>query len=123
MFGGQTASLPINTAEGAVLPNSIRQFQIDWGTAVTNKGFFGQVAAEWQHFALGSYTAQANITYGTSGQTLSASATLMMFPWHLLLVELVGLVIVGLALVFGIKNYNGMIIRRAEGQLGQRPRR
>lgn len=117
MFGGQTASLVLNPAQGAVLPDSTRRFQIDWKKDAGGRtGFFNQVGTEWRNFGLGTYTAQANIIYGTPGQTLIATTTFTLFPWHLLLVELVVVAALIFLIVFGVGRYNAMIIRHAESQ-------
>lgn len=119
MFGGQTASLVVNPSGGAVLPSSIRQFEVDWKKdAGDPKGFFDHLKTEWRNFGLGTYTAQATVTYGSSPHTLIASASFTLFPWHLLLAELVSAAALVVALIFSVKRYNAMIIRRATSQRG-----
>ncbi len=119
MIGGTTANLTINPTEGAVLPNSIRKFQIDWLKPTNNpKGFFSNVGAEWNNFGMGGYTATATIAYGSSSQPLTATTKFNLFPWHLLLVELIMLVIVIMVLIWGVKGYNNMIIRQAKKMSG-----
>lgn len=121
MFGGQTASLVVNPSGGAVLPDSIRQFQVDWKKdAGDPQGFFNHLKTEWRHFGLGAYTAQATITYGSSPRTLIASTSYTLFPWHLLLVELAAAILVVWLLTFGVKRYNDMIVRRAQNKSGPR---
>ena len=115
MWGRTVATVPLNSTEGAVLPNSIRKFSVTWGEAAASKGFFGQVAAEWHHFNLGMYSAELDGAYGSTKKSLSGSVTFLMFPWHLLLIEAIVVLILLFVLIFGIKRYNSMIIHRAQG--------
>ncbi len=117
MIGGQTTSLVFNSARGAILPNSSRRFDVTWqkGTIDETPGsFFHEVAAEWHNFALGTYTASLAVTYGTNQQALSSDVRFTIFPWQLLLVLLIIIVAVVILLTLGIRNYNAMIIKRAE---------
>lgn len=120
LFGGETETLSLNDTNGAVLPNSIRMFDASWkktSDSDTRLGFFGELKQQWSNFAIGPYTATANLTYGTNGQSLVATAKVTVIPWQLLLVELLVLVIVILAVVYGVRAYNRAIIRRAENNL------
>lgn len=116
MFGGVTKTIAINPREGAVLPNSIRRFEITWDreTAGTPKGFFGTLRSQWQNFALGTYTAEAVVTYGQDSKTLTGTDKVTILPWTLVLVILVGIALIIFLLVWFIRRYNAMIIRRAQ---------
>lgn len=123
MLGGVSATLPINLAEGAVLPASIRHFMMTWKPdADRGSGFFQQLSSEAHNFGLGTYTAEADITYGQSKQNLIVSAKFTIFPWRLLTVLALGLILAILILVWAVKAYNRMIINRAEAQTGKTPR-
>lgn len=113
MWGRVVGTVGINVGEGAVLPNSTRDFQVTWGEALSAKGFFGHLAAEWNHFNLGLYSADVQGSYGSTDRSLGANVTFFMFPWHLLLVEILVVLIALFGLTFGIKRYNGMIIQRS----------
>ncbi len=118
MFGGQTASLVFNSSRGAILPNSSRHFDVAWAKSSVDQGrggFFHEVGAEWHNFALGTYTASLNLTYGSTNQPLVGTVRFTIFPWQLLLVILLVIVAVIYALVIGLRQYNAMIIRRASG--------
>lgn len=125
IFGGETARLTINEVNGAVLPNSIRQFAVDWqksGRDSQGGNFFEELAAEWRNFAFGPYTATVALTYGQSSLTLQQTLRVTVIPWELLLTILLVLGIIIFFLVWGIKRYNASIIRRAEEQQsGQTP--
>ena len=120
LFGGESETLSLNDANGAILPNSIRMFDATWKKGsdnATQTGFLNQVKNEWYNFAIGPYTATATMTYGTSKQTLVATTKVTIIPWQLLLVELVILIIVIVIVVLGMSQYNKAIIRKAQQTL------
>lgn len=122
MFGGQTATLVLNSSRGAVLPNSTREFDIQWakGLTTTKSGnFFRAIGDEWNNFGLGSYTASLSMTYGVNQQVLTGEYRFTIFPWQLLLVILIAVVIIILILTYGIRGYNKMIIRKAQSAAGK----
>lgn len=117
LMGGESETLSLNDANGAVLPNSTRLFDATWKkdtSDVPPTGFFGQLKEQWFNFAIGPYTATATITYGQSKQTLVISTKVTIIPWQLLIVEALILVVVILIIVFGLKSYNKAIIRKAQ---------
>lgn len=114
MFGGETARIAVNEVNGAVLPNSIRDFAVTWTkNGKTGKGFFGKVSQQWNNFALGSYTATATVNYGDAKQSLVSTAHLTVFPWQLLIVLLIVLAVIFFIFFVGLKQYNAAIIRNA----------
>ncbi len=120
LFGGESARIPINEVNGAVLPASIRKFDIQWAkhdTTGTRGNFFQELGSEWSNFALGPYTATASITYGQSNLTLSSSTKFTVIPWRLLTVIVVVLGLLLWLLIFGIRRYNSAIIHRAQSHL------
>ena len=117
IFGGETSRLTINDANGAVLPNSTRQFVSNWekqADASTRGNFFSEIMNEARNFAFGPYTASATVTYGQSKLTLQSSVQLTVIPWRLLTVIVLLLILVITAIVMGMKQYNAAIIRRAQ---------
>ncbi len=118
MFGSAAARLPVNDLKGAILPNSIRRFETTWAKKSTDtaqeKNFFSEVGAEWRNFSVGTYTADVNLTYGQPTQTLSGQIKFTVFPWRLLLVLLLGLILLAMVLGWSIRRYNALIIRRAQ---------
>ncbi len=92
MFGATAATLPVNDAivgGGNVLPNSTRQFKAEWT----------------EGFALGKYTASANIILGSAGQA-SAVYSFWILPTGLLImwgvIALVLIIILGFLIKIGI---------------------
>ncbi len=116
MLGGESVSLLMNQAHGAVLPSSIRRFEALWKKqADTQKqgDFFQELGREWKNFGLGNYTATATMEFGQQKQVLTASTSFTIFPWRVLLISVFVLILVILLLVFLIQQYNAMIIKRA----------
>lgn len=115
--------LDANPVEGNVLPSSTRKFKIDWVeyeraidyTAPTNalKKFWGDVVYQWKNFAVGLYSANLNIEYGTQGTHAKKTTFFFVFPWQLLLVMLVVFIIVFWAGKKLIRRYNRFIIEKA----------
>ena len=119
MLGMTTDVLNANPSEGNVLPSSIRKFRFSWnggdGKKVEQKGmpdgFIETVKYQISHFAFGYYTAHLELTYGTGNELEdNAKAGFFVFPWHLLVVVLLGLFVIILLL----RSYNKMIIKKAQ---------
>lgn len=116
MLGGTTTILPVNTTQGAVLPASVRKFEAVWEkSSLTGKSnFFKEFAYEWQNFALGPYTASLTMTYGLdNSRTLTSTVRFFVFPWRVLLMTVILLVLIIWLIVMSVKRYNKMIIARA----------
>lgn len=111
-----SATLSANLSQGNILPDSIRRFEVVWNTDQSNaptSGFWAKTSYEMSHFALGFYTAHLALAYGT--QTSPESTfTFFILPWHLLLVVLIILIVLGLVLTKGLKSYNSYIIKSAQ---------
>lgn len=118
-----TEKLSANPIEGNVLPGSTRKFEIPWIkyerplSYIPKESFFGkfwdEVTYEWKNFALGFYTANLNVEYGSKGEKVKDTTFFFVFPWELSIV----MFIVLLVLYFGgknsIKRYNQYIIKKA----------
>lgn len=123
IFGHSRTVIDANKAEGNVLPNSIRRFEVWWQSksdtndlpkpVPDNLNFIDTIKYQWHNFALGRYKANLNIDYGTKSETASSSFALYVFPWQLLLVELVILGIGFFLIRFIFKRYNRWIIKRS----------
>jgi hypothetical protein len=112
-----------NPVDGNILPSSIRKFEVTWGN---NENlfkseiddsffakFFNNVKREWHGFAFGRYKAKLGIVYGSSDIPASASTVFWVFPWHLLLIIVIGLT--GLILLGRreLAKYNKWVVSRA----------
>lgn len=126
-FGNKVKVIAANPLGGNVLPKSIRRFeafwQNSWGkteqpddiSALTPpKGFWNNVVYEVKYFAVGPYTVQLNLVYGTGiYHTTTAKTKIFLFPWHILLILVTFFVIAYIAIRFLLTRYNRWIIRKA----------
>jgi hypothetical protein len=109
--------IPGNPTDGNVLPGGVRKFSTEWAPVEdTPHSFFGKVSYEFRHFAFGMYKAQLSLTYGTKGAAAADSLRIVIFPWHLLLVLLVGVCGGFFVLRTTIRKYNAWIISHAIGK-------
>lgn len=115
LIGLKKAVVPANPSEGNVLPGSTRKFEASWGdTAETRpSGFFAAVGYELKHFAFGPYRAKLALAYGVDGSA-SDSAWVFLFPWHLLTIVLVIILVLLPFLRYGLRRYNRWIIAKAQ---------
>ena len=125
IFGITEAKVAGNPVDGNILPNSTRKFETVWQgkdgpTPPEEKdqgGFFGKVRYEWRNFALGHYNAKISLNYGTKNEVAFKAFGFWIFPWHLLLVIIIGL---GLIILLGhreLLKYNQWVISQAVKQL------
>lgn len=106
----KTATLLANEKEGSVLPQSTRKFNVVWGDSKkTDKSFFSMLSKEMKDLNFGFYTATINLTWGESGQTATNSFHFFVFPWHLIMVALVVILVLKVIL----SSYKKRIIAQA----------
>lgn len=128
MFGQTTKILNANRVDGNVLPKSIRRFETPWirdgglvnespmdlPTNPPHLSFFGAARSELTNFAFGFYTAHLNIAYGNVTQkSATGTFTFLVFPWQLIIIALVILIILWFIFRNGLRRYNKHIIRQA----------
>lgn len=127
MLGGTTRVLSVNQTLGAVLPVSTRRFDVTWekeGNAEQHGNFFNEIGAEWKNFALGPYTADVVLMYGQANdKTATAAFRFWVFPWRILLVSLIVVVLLIWLIVLLIKRYNQWILARAKAEPPQEPQK
>lgn len=112
VIGMNTAELNANPTAGNVLPNSTRKFETTWGESQalpSSAGFLENVKYQWNNFALGFYTANLNLNFGSSG-VADSSYFVVVLPWHLMTV----IVVILIVLVAGFRQYNKFIIKKAK---------
>ncbi len=121
-FGMKTKVQNANPVQGNVLPNSIRRFELWWQKnseeasaepQPENLGFFDSARYQWNNFAFGRYVAHLELNYGTANEKTASSFAVYVFPWQLLLSELIALILVILILRFAIQRYNKYVIKSA----------
>lgn len=119
-FGRTTKIFEANPEGGNVLPKSIRRFNLSWNNTDTSEnpaelqGFWTKVQYQFRHFAFGPYTIQLNLAYGTGSlHAATASVKVFMFPWQLVLVSTISILLAFFILRFCIRRYNRWIIGKA----------
>ncbi|MFM7088650.1 MAG: hypothetical protein ACKOW9_03915 [Candidatus Paceibacterota bacterium] len=120
----RTERLNANPIEGNVLPGSTRKFKIDWLEYekpldyVTPSGFlaryFDNVTYQWKNFALGFYSANLRLEYGSAPEKDRDSTFFFVFPWELFIVLIIVLSIVFFSGRFALRRYNRYIIAQAQ---------
>lgn len=123
-LGMKTAIIDANPTQGNILPRSIRRFELWWkkdstdglpATPPAHVSFFETVGYQWKNFAFGTYRANLAITYGSNQEVVNSSYRLFIFPWQLLIVEVLSLVIIFFLVRFLLQRYNSWIIKKAKG--------
>jgi len=122
LFGGTTITVPFNATQGAILPTSVRKYEVVWDkeTPSGSSTFFKEFVNEWNNFALGPYTADLALTYGAQNdKLLTGTYKFFVFPWRIITL---GVILIGLVLwliIFLVKRYNHWIVVRASRALSQ----
>ncbi len=111
-----------NPVEGNILPNSVRQFTLQWlknATPSPVQGFFNTISYQWQNFAVGLYSAHLNLVYGTEGLHVTKTVWFCVLPWQLLLCIIAGLFIIWWIGKKIVIRYNRYIISNAQAGMRQ----
>lgn len=119
MFGGEVETLTLPQDKN-VLPGQTRLFEVSWvKKAISAKkgSFFSEISTEFSNFALGTYTANVEATYGENDTTMLGKIKFTIIPWRALSVVALGIILVILFLTFGLKSYNQMVIRKAQASI------
>jgi hypothetical protein len=115
MFGSEAGKVVVNETGGNVLPDSIRKFDSAWVKNANATGattFWGKYRQEKENYAFGSYTADLTLAYGTAGKVLSASTSFWVFPWHVIIVNLIVIILLVIIIYFLVKKYNAYILKK-----------
>lgn len=128
LFRMTSKVLSANRTEGSVLPSSIRRFESFWINGgggqedpSLNPGagaegtFFEKAKYQWNHFALGIYSATLDISFGTNNNTAQETFWFIVFPWQLLLIIIVIILLILIILRFAVRKYNSYIINKVKG--------
>lgn len=109
MFGNPVAGINVNLAQGNVLPSSIRKFE-----PVLDESVIGN------RFLFGRYTADLKLSYGTQGQTITASTSFWVIPWRLIGFAILLLVIVFIVIRIALRRYTERVVARSRGRRRRR---
>ena len=111
IWGKEITSLDINPGLNNALPESVRQYNLSWQKNNVPENL-SELIKEKNNFAFGRYRAIATLDYGTANQTLIAEKYFWVFPWRVIGLSLIAILIVFLISVLGIKRYNRWILNR-----------
>lgn len=119
MIGLTSVIFDGNPVQGNILPNSTRKINLVWSGVDGSQGilpadFFGAVSYEWHNFAFGYYHATLDLIYGTKNFETNGQVGFWVFPWQLILVEVLSVGLVLLVIIMFIRHYNKWVINRAE---------
>jgi hypothetical protein len=116
MFGSVAGKVAVNETGGNILPDQIRKFDASWVKNANATGattFWGKYRQEKENYAFGKYTADLMLAYGTAGKTLNATASFWVFPWHVIIVNLIVIILAVIIIYFLVKKYNAYILAKA----------
>ena len=102
MFGNKIGAVNVNLNGNNVLPGSIRKFNQTLDSSVIG-----------DRVLFGRYTADLKMTYGTDGQTLTASTSFWVIPYRLIAFAIVLLIIAFVLIRIGLRRYNERVIARS----------
>jgi hypothetical protein len=89
VLGILVKKIPFNETNKAILPNSIRHFEMKWmdeADDIEPEGFWDELKMEWKHFSFGRYTAEVQMTYGPNDTAVSSEKIIFWIcPWRLML--------------------------------------
>ena len=122
IFGLKAKTQNANPVEGNVLPGQIRHIDLVWQKtdkpsvdAYADRSFFKQAVYEWKNFALGYFTANLDLSYGANNTAKANSKVkFIVFPWQLLIIIFVALLLIIFIFKTLVKKYNKWIIKQAE---------
>lgn len=122
LFGKETASIDVNEAKGATLPDTIRKYEAIWEKSQVKEttgniwsNFWKEYSNEWNNFAFGRYKAMVDLTFGTdSKQTTTGELSFWVLPWRVIVIFALILVAIVFLLIFLIKRYNAWLIKKTQ---------
>jgi len=103
IFGSSIAAFDVNDKERIILPEDAQSLNI-------SKKF------EKPPFALGLYKAELALSWGETQNNIQKSIYLFVFPWKIVILAIIILVILYLLITKGIKKYNKWIIAKYSGR-------
>ncbi len=109
IFGNAVANININLSQNNILPGSIRRFEQPLDSSVIgNRVLFGR------------YTADLKLSYGTQGQTMTASTSFWVIPYRLIGFALILIVIAIIIVRIALKRYTERVVANSRGRRRRR---
>lgn len=98
-FGKVTAILPLNEAEGNVLPKSSRKFDLVWGDKGSTKGFWADWKREITGFRIGKFSAVLEVRFDEPSRSVSSpEVSFWIVPWRTLGAVIILIIIIILSI-------------------------
>ncbi len=113
MFGSEVANIKVNETFGSVLPKSIRKFDFVWVRENVSEEASALVK-EFKNFGFGRYKATLFLNYGKSNALVTSSVVFYVWPWRLMLITVVGLLVIWWTLRFMKRRYDRSVISNYE---------
>ena len=109
MFGNAVANINFNLNRSNILPGSIRKFEQPLDSSVIG-----------DRFLFGRYTADLKMSYGTQGQTITASTSFWVIPWRLVGFIILLIVILFVVARIALKRYTERVVANTRGRRRRR---
>lgn len=109
MFGNAVANVNVNLSRNNILPGSIRKFE-----PALDKSVIGD------RFLFGRYTADLKLSYGTNGQTTTASTSFWVIPWRLFGFVILLIIILVVVARIALKRYTERVVANSRGRRRRR---
>lgn len=109
MFGNAVANINFNLSRNNILPGSIRKFEQPLDSSVIgNRVLFGR------------YTADLTMSYGTQGQTMTASTSFWVIPYRLIGFAILLIIIAFVVIRIALKRYTERVVANTRGRRRRR---
>jgi hypothetical protein len=112
-LGKRSESVKVNKDYKSVLPMSIRRYEFGWHKGPLHNDMSG-LQKEWYNFGLGKYTAQLILNYGATNQIIVDERKFYVWPWRLMTLTGVGLVVILIFLTFMKHIYDKSLMKKFE---------
>ena len=109
MFGNNVANVNVNLNRSNVLPSSIRKFEQPLDSSVIgDRALFGR------------YTADLKLSYGSNGQTVTASTSFWVVPYRLIFFVIILIIVAIVVIRIALRRYNERIIETSRSRRRRR---
>ncbi|MEO6077518.1 MAG: hypothetical protein ABIP54_01915 [Candidatus Andersenbacteria bacterium] len=120
--GKEVGLLEINQPLSAIIPDSSRSFQATWDDSFIT--YDKKFVIHWDnltHFRIGKYTARLLLVYdnGIRDATIEATTSFWVFPYKIILVLLVGIIVFVISIRLLMKLYIRRLIKKEQQRSGE----
>jgi hypothetical protein len=114
-YGRRVANIKVNEDFKSVLPMSIRRYEFGWRKqADRDMERLSPLEKEFYNFAIGKYKVELLLNYGSTNQVLVQEKEFFVWPWRLMIIFGVGVLILLIGAWFGKRSYDKSLMRRFE---------